>query len=236
MYEIIDEASDAAGRSRLTIGPVSELFPFDVGANIFAYHVSLNATASGPMPLADFITGQGHGVDSNLEHLSSLPDGRWLTYIYPTHAVQLTQASVDFGHGEMGQTPIVYNVGDSASPPLQVSPPWAENLRWQNVNLEMGITNGAISAVLSFDYINPKLDAARGQTEYDFAAVEMTQIIGHAVKTATGGVIVAQGAGRIVARTDEGSEHIYPAWFDIVSARVPDTLSDEALQAILADG
>ena len=84
--------------------------------------------------------------------------------------------------------------------------------------------------------MNPKLDEDRGQAEYDFATVEMTQIIGHTVNTPMGGVIVAHGAGRIVARTNEGSQHIYPAWFDIVSTCMPASLSDEALQTTLAGG
>lgn len=235
MYEVIDEANNSSGRSVLTIGPVSDVFPFDVGADILSYFVKLNATTSGPMPQAELISGQGHGIDSEFEQLSSLPAGRWLTHVYPIPAIQLTQASVDFGNAEMGQTPIILRVGNEAIPPLQISPPWAEKFKWQNLNMTMGIVDSAISASLSFDLINPKLDEARGQTEYDFATVEMTKIIGHAVKTPTGSVIVAQGAGRIVARTNEGSEHIYPAWFDIVSARVPDSLSDDALEALLAD-
>ena len=233
MYEVIDEATDTPGRSILTVGTVSDLFPFDIGANIIFYNVILNATASGPMPQANLISGQGHGVDSELEQLSSLPDGRWLTYVYPARAVHYIQPSVDFGHGELGQRPIVLGVGDEALPPVQTPSSTAENFKWHNVNMTIDIIDHTITASFSFDYKNPKLNEARGPIEYDLATIEMDQVIGQSVRTSTGGAIVAQGAGRIVARTNEGSEHVYPAWFDIVSVRVPDTFSDAALDAFL---
>lgn len=232
MYEVIEEASVSHGRSRLTVGP-AEVFPFDIGIDILFYHVALNATAAGPMPQADFIAGQGHGVDSNLEQLSSLPNGRWLTYIYPIPAVQLTQHQVDFGNAELGQTPIILTVNNDVLASEQIAPAWAENRKWQNIDLKVDIADGTLSASLSFEYTNPKLVEARGPIEYDFATIEMTEVIGRAVSSTNGGVIVGQGSGRISAQTQEGSEHIFPAWFDLVAARIPESMSDAELEAYL---
>lgn len=233
MYEVIDQANRSSMRSALTMGRLAEMVPFELGVEAFSIMSKLNATTTSPMPHADFIQGSGYGLDSDATSLAEMPNGRWITFLHAYQAFDLIAEIVNVSAASLGETAVVLQRNAGKADRL-ITPEWAEGFEWRDLQLGLTVTEGTLSASVSFDIANPKTPEARDPKSFDSASIRMTEIIGRGIESQNGGLIIGQGAGYMDARTDEGAQQTHLIWFSIVSFRIPDEIPDTMVNQFLS--
>lgn len=231
IFEVLSEGAASHERSRLGVARANDFFPFELGVDVWSYTVSLNAKETGAMAQADMVSAQGFGIDGAMKPLQDLPDGRWLVFVYPKQAVQLSGSQVNMSRGALSQVPILLTKTGETTTTEQLIMMGLEGHFWEDLELSLDLTGGSFSGQMEFSVPNRQIPEARGPGDFDTAQLSMDAAMGRAIASTNGGVFVAVGRGTANARTDEGASHVYPYWFDILAAKVPDDFSSDELKA-----
>lgn len=232
-YEILETGIPSYQRTTMSFAKAEGIIPISTGEAIHSFFGYFGSPETNLFPAITDVRSLGHAVDSAHEGLSDLGEGTWIIMVYPRHDTDnLTPVVVNVSNAALGASWFYYEPEAATGPPRRVGGEDESGFTnpWRGLEMDLTVLDGAVSGTLAFDYENPELALARHPMDYDTLRVEMREVIGRAVATPQGDVLIGQGAGRIIARNLAGQSQVYFSFFDIVGARLPEGTSPEDLE------
>jgi len=226
LYQAFEDGVAKDYRKMIGVGTVDEELPFEFQGE--AYHVNIidPAFMSGGKPAHS--QGNGFLYDGSLPTLSELRPGRW--YFSPAvHSLAPSHQAVTIRNGGFGALPMLAELGDDGF--VVVTP----TANMERVELSLELDGGNITGGYSFGQTNMLLKEVRDADDYDHASVEITDMIGRAVETENGGLVMAVGTGTVTLVGATGETSTEAASFYMTGARLPDDISQEQINYLFED-